>query len=174
MPSTSSIGGASVALTAIAALNRVACAIGRETSAPRAACVSNLCVADAAAIPALLEAVHDVEKDGPSFVVGAPAERAASTPPPANAEVLPALIEALDDEYDQVPYQLPLRVSAMTRDPRGIAALVRACGDQSTQDQVRGVFQNRVEGNRPPCRSRLTCRNFKPGFAHALPSHSIS
>jgi HEAT repeat protein len=97
--------------------------------------------ADAAAIPALLEAVHDAERSVRRYVIEALVKCAANAP--TYDAVLPALIEALDDEYDQVAINATEGL-AMIRDPRATAALVRAALTNE-QDRVR-AFSRKALG----------------------------
>ena len=94
--------------------------------------------ADAAAIPALLAAVHDSDRSVRRSVVDALVKCAAKAP--TYDDVIPALIEALDDEYNQVAINATEGL-AMVRDPRAIAALVRAALT-SNDDQVRTFSRN--------------------------------
>jgi HEAT repeat protein len=97
--------------------------------------------ANAAAIPALLEAVHDADREVRRSAIGALVKCAAKTP--TYDEVLPALIEALEDEYDQVAIHATEGLAAIP-DPRAIAALVRAAVTNQ-QDQVRAFSRNALK-----------------------------
>ncbi len=79
--------------------------------------------ADRSAIPGLLAAAGDPDRDTRNSVLGALVKCSAETPD--DADVIAALIRALDDEYGQVGIKATEGL-ARSRDPQVVAALVQA------------------------------------------------
>jgi len=98
---------------------------------------------DPAAIPTLLAAARDPDRNVRDCVLGALVKSTQAAEAAVFDEVLPTLIEALDDEYDQVAIHATEGL-AVIRDPRAIAALVRAALTNK-QDQVR-AFSRKALG----------------------------
>ena len=97
--------------------------------------------ADPAAIPALLEAAHDAVKEVRRSAVDALVKCAARA---ARLDAaLPVWIEALNDEDEQTAIRATQGLE-ITRDPQGIAALVRVALT-AQQDQLRAFARSAVK-----------------------------
>jgi HEAT repeat protein len=96
--------------------------------------------ADAGAISALLGVVHDPEGDVRRAVIGALVKCGQKTG--ALGQVLPYLIEALDDEYEQVGINATEGLIE-SRDPLAVAALVRAALTNEAE-QVRSFSRSAI------------------------------